>query len=80
MERTVSLTTVDNPYNPIEDFTKWFVFDTTHGYNSCSYLARITKTRNDMTNEEYNREVERAIDEIIRFDPINLYRKVVQES
>jgi hypothetical protein len=72
----VALTTFDNPYNPFEDFIKWFNFDVLHGYNSCAYLARIAKTSSSLTDEEYNSEVESAIDEIIFNDPFNIYKKI----
>ena len=36
-ERSVMLTTIDNPYNPFKDFDKWFLYDVEHGYNSCQY-------------------------------------------
>lgn len=74
----VMLSTIDNPFNPFEDFNSWFLFDVEKGYNSCSYLARIAKTSNEFTEEEEAEEIERAIDEIIQYDFMNLYIKVNQ--
>lgn len=62
------LTTFDNPYNPFEQFESWFLFDTEHGYNSSSYLARIANLSDDMSENEKDVEIERAIDEIIKYD------------
>lgn len=73
---TVALTTLDNPYDPIDDFRHWFMFDMNKGYNSCAYLARIAHTSDALSDEENSEEVERAIDEIVKYDPFNLYVKV----
>ena len=70
------LTTIDNPYNPFDDFTSWFMYDVEKGYNSCSYVARIAKTSEQFTEKENNEEIERAIDEIILHDFLNIYVKV----
>ena len=43
------LTTIDNPFNPFEDFDSWFLYDIEKGYYSCSLLARITNNANDLT-------------------------------
>ena len=79
-ESTIStecmLTTFDNPYNPFEQFTEWFLFDVEKGYNTCSYIARIANFSDDMTQKEINEENERAIDEIILYDFMNIYKKV----
>lgn len=72
----VALTTFDNPFSPFTNFNEWFIYDVTHGYNSCGYLARIARTSPQLTDEENNSEIERAIDEIISLDPFNVYRKV----
>lgn len=72
----VALTTFDNPFNPFDDFKSWFVYDVTKGYNSCAYLARIARTSSQLTDAENNAEIERAIDEIIRHDFLNIYKKV----
>ena len=74
------LTTIDNPYNPFDDFTSWFMYDVEKGYNSCSYVARIAKTSEQFTEKENNEEIERAIDEIIEHDFMNIYVKVTREG
>lgn len=72
----VALTTFDNPYNPFTQFQKWFLFDTEKGHNSCAYLARIARTSEFLSEEENEREIERAIDEIIQYDFMNKYKKI----
>ena len=76
MNGECALTTIDNPYDPFEQFESWFLFDTEKGYNSCSYLARIAQTTDDMTEIEKNIEIERAIDEIIMYDFTNMRKKI----
>ena len=76
MASKCALTTVDNPYNPFEQFTSWFLFDEEKGYHSCAYLGRIARTSDLLSDEENNQEIERAIDEIIKYDFTNTYRKV----
>lgn len=73
------LTTVDNPYNPFEQFALWFLFDVQHGYNSCGRIARVAKLSEDLSQVEYDREKERAIDEIVLHDPTNIYTKAIKQ-
>ena len=79
MSNDVMLTTYDNPFNPFEQFSSWFLFDVEKGYNTCSYLARIAKLSDKMSQQEEDEEVERAIDEIIKYDFTNIYKKVKRE-
>lgn len=74
------LSTFDNPFNPFDDFDSWFQYDSDKGYNSCSYLARIARTSDQLTDEENSQEIERAIDEIIKYDFMNIYTKVKGEE
>lgn len=74
----VGLTTVDNPFNPLTEFDPWFRFDMQKGYNTCAYLDRIAKVTPNMSEKEEASEIERAIDEIIKNDFLNLYKKVKQ--
>lgn len=76
MEYEVMLTTFDNPFDPFEQFTSWFLFDVEKGYNTCSHLARIAQLEDDFTQKEVDEEIERAIDEIIQYDFLNIYEKV----
>ena len=70
------LSTIDNPFNPFKDFDSWFLYDIEKGYNSCSYLARIARTSDQLSEEETRAEIERAIDEIIQYDFMGVYIKV----
>ena len=76
MNSEVMLTTFDNPYDPFSQFDDWFLFDVEKGYNSCAYLARIAKTSESLTDEENTTEVERAIDEILKYDFLDIYKKI----
>ena len=80
MESTCMLTTFDNPFNPFDDFKSWFEFDVEKGYYSCAYLARITNIEDDFSQEEVNAEIERAIDEIIDHDFLNIYKKISKNT
>ena len=79
MLRQCALTTIDNPFNPLDQFDEWFRYDVEKGYYSCSRLDRIMNTSNQMSDEELMIETERAIDEIIYYDDANLYKKVSKE-
>ena len=76
MSNEYMLTTVDNPFDPFEQFTSWLLFDKEKGYNTCEYLGRIVNLTDDMTQKEEDEEVERAIDEIIAINPLSIYKKV----
>ncbi len=71
-----ALTTKDNPFDPFTQFNEWYNFDIDKGYNSCGYLDRIANTSDQLSDEENAREIERAIDEIIKYDFMNNYKKV----
>ena len=77
--RKCALTTIDNPFDPLDDFTSWIMFDMEKGYNSCAYLARMARTSDQFTDEENDEEIEQAIDKILSYDFQGLYKKVVKE-
>lgn len=80
MEYECMLTTIDNPYDPFEQFTLWNLFDIEKGYNTCSHLARLLQDLpDDLTSHERDLAEENAMDEIIKYDFMNIYKKVRKE-
>jgi len=73
---SIAITTLDNPFDPIDDFDDWYRYDTDKGYNTCAYLDRIALTSSALSDEENSAEIERAIDEIIKYDFENKYLKI----
>lgn len=75
----VYITTVDNPYDPEEQFDEWYAYDESHGYHTCSLLDRVANTSLFSLGEEYNdRQIELAIDEIIAHEGEELYKKIIK--
>lgn len=72
---SVYVTTYDNPWDPVTQWDDWVRRDMDLGYNSLAYLDRITDTTDDMTEKEYQAEMERGIDKMVLMQP-ELYRKI----
>lgn len=70
------LTTTDNPYNPFDQFTLWYLFDKEKGYNTCERLARLANITSDMTQKEIDEETDRAMEKLIDIDILNIFVKV----
>ena len=78
--REVALTTVDNPYDPIDDYDNWRAFDYQKGHCCDEYVARCMRTSSEFPDEMIEEDYERAIDEIVKYDLTGLYIKVVKEG
>ena len=72
----VMLTTTDNPFDPFTDFDNWFQYDESKGYHTCSYLSRIAKVSSDLSDQDNEEIVSRAIDEIVSLNLLGIYEKV----
>lgn len=80
MENNYMLTTFDNPFNPFEQFDSWLLFDVEKGYNTCSRLDRIANTSDTMSEKEKEEAMNEAIDEIIKYDFLHIYRRVTPKD
>ena len=74
------LTTIDNPFDPFEEFDQWYAYDVSRGHNCCGYLAKIAKTSDALSDNLNHQEIERAIDEICEFNINGLYKKVYKKE
>jgi uncharacterized protein YjcR len=77
MKKDIMLTTVDNPFDPFTQWDKWKAFDESKGYFTCELLGRIAKTSHELSEEDEELEIERAIDEIVKENVSGVHRKVV---
>ena len=73
-----AITTKDNPFNPFDDFDKWFAYDHSKGYFTAEWLARLAGPSPKLSLKDNQKEIEDAIDDIISVDP-NFYVKVSKE-
>lgn len=74
------LTTIDNPYNPFTQFDEWFAYDESKGYHTCSYLARIAKSSDELSEADESLAIESAIDEIVNLNVLGIYKKVTEND
>ena len=88
--RSISmLTLIDNPYDYFTQFDEWFMYDNEQQSkldlpnNCCGYLDRIVAQlggiTDDMTENEENQLIDKAIDEIIAINPLHIYKKVTKQ-
>lgn len=76
MENEYMLTTIDNPFNPFDQFIPWFMFDIEKGYYTCSKIARLVTIAEDMSQKEIDVAMDNAIDRLIEIDPLHIYIRV----
>lgn len=76
MDEVCAITTIDNPFDPIDQFDSWLDYDLLSGHNCCAVLARFAKTSSKLSEKENCVAIEIAIDEIVLNDLEGIYKKV----
>ena len=74
------LTTIDNPFHPVDERDAWERYDLDKGYNTDAYVSRIAGFTDLLSETEQRRAENKAIDDIIRLDLECKYRKVLIEE
>lgn len=80
MSRETWITTEDNPFDFFTQFDDWYLFDESKGYHTCSYIARIAKTSKDLSDNDNEEIISRAIDEIVALNVTGNYKKIFKET
>jgi len=70
------LTTVDNPYDPFTEYTKWSAFDEERGYYTPQLLGRVVVFSDELSETDQDLAIESAIDEIVKHNVSGMHRKV----
>ena len=73
------LTTIDNPFNPKEDYAKWKTWDEENEYFTESLIARLVvmdKDYNDEDDIRTNQIMDKVIQEILDNDALEVYMLV----
>lgn len=70
-----ALTTKDNPYSYFKERDEWEAYENATGMRATSMIGRFAYTSDQLSVEENEAEIERAIDEIIKYDPTNMFVK-----
>ena len=82
MSNEVMLTTIDNPYNPFVNYEQWMLYDKEKGYDTSERLMRIASGYmfEGMSQVEQDAAVDRAMDDLIAIDILNVFVKGTEES
>lgn len=70
------LSTSDNPYSPVDQYTEWLAWDARAGYNTPAYLARVTFTSDDLSEADQAVAIDQAMNDIIENHADGFYIKV----
>jgi len=67
------LSTVDNPYNPFEQWDEWLAYDLAMGHHTCEYLARVSVNSTNLSESSQQYYDNIAMKQIVSEDPIGIY-------
>jgi hypothetical protein len=80
-DEDLMLTTVDNPYNPKTDYSKWYIWDMDNGYRTQQFIARLVDEEaresdvdiDDENDAILNQITTKVIQDILEHDMTRLY-------
>ena len=77
MNKTVMLTTTDNPWNPGTHWAEWNAYDLSKGHNTNGLLARFLISSDSLSSADQLADIEDAIDRVIEMNPEGVYKKIL---
>ena len=84
-QKTLLITTEDNPYSPFTQWLEWLQFDHNQGYDTCERLANVAKTSSILPDSVNKVEIDEAMKYLIEMGAVNrdgtiVKYKIVSES
>ncbi len=81
----VLLSTIDNEWNPFDNFPEWYSRDQElarqqNRRSAAGYLAMIASVAEDVSDREYNQVLSDAIDEILALNLSGTFIKVTRKT
>ena len=71
------LTTIDNPYSPRDDYSKWLQWDQDNDYYTSELLASFMPDNiNDLDDEDFKNIYDSVVNELMQTDVLNIYKIV----
>lgn len=85
MAEEVMLSTIDNPYNPFDNFDQWYTFDEMRARQEnrptcCSYLARVDYSSDEVSEAEQIQTMNDIIDEIVQLNISGKFIKLTRSD
>lgn len=85
MAEEVMLSTIDNPYNPFDNFEQWYSYDELQARREnrptcCSYLARVDFSTDEFSEADQIQMTNEVIDEIIELNLSGKFIKLTREE
>lgn len=75
----VGITTIDNRFDPIDDFDRWWREDKRLQHKTLERLSILGEFSDDLSPLDEQQELERVADRMIELFPHEGYRKVKHE-
>ena len=72
-------TTIDNPYDPFDQFDDWLKYDMERGYGTSEMLARLAPISNDYTESENQKAINEAVEVMCNSKLFDKWVKVTKE-
>lgn len=74
------LTTIDNPYDPFDDYDSWNAYDKQLGYDTEALVARTIFQSEELEQDDNDYLYEKGIDEILKRDDLGIRVKVNKDT
>lgn len=73
-DKSMMLTTIDNPYSPFTEYEDWDSYDRASGHHTNALLARVVVTSDELSESDQEEAIDEAILEIVKENVSGMHR------